>query len=49
MKKMEKQPPAKFDINAIRGVRQRVGSQILQPDIEQADDRKPANQHEQRV
>ena len=44
---MAKQPLAEFDVDAVGGVRQRVGAQILQRHVEQADQREAADQHEQ--
>ena len=49
MEQMEEQPPAELDVDAVRRMRERIGAQILQHDVEEADDTRPADQHEKRV
>ena len=44
---MGEQPLAEFDVDAVGGVRQRVGAQVLQRDVEQADDHEAGDHHEQ--
>ena len=44
---MGEQALAEFDVDPVGGVGQRVGAQILQRDVEQADDHQAGNQHEQ--
>jgi len=49
MEEMKEQPLAEFDVDAVRRMRQRVTTQILQGHVEQADDDEPADEHQQRV
>ena len=44
---MREQALAEFDVDPIGGVRERVGAQILQRHVEQADDDEAADEHEQ--
>ena len=44
---MGKQALTEFDVDAIGGVRQRIGAQVLQNDVEQADDHEAGDHHEQ--
>jgi hypothetical protein len=44
---MGEQALAEFDVDPVRGVGQRIGAEILQGDVEHADDRKARDQHEQ--
>lgn len=46
--KMPEQPAPQLDIDAVGGVRQCIGAQILEHDIEEADDGKPDDEHDQR-
>ena len=43
---MSEQALAEFDVDAVGGVRERVGAQVLQRDIEQADDDEAGDHHE---
>ena len=45
---MPEQPLPEFHIDAICRVRQRVGAQILQHDVEQSDQHEPGDKHVQR-
>ena len=45
---MLEQPTAQFDIDPVGGMGQRIGPQILQDDVEDADQRKPGNEHVER-
>ena len=42
---MREQPLAKLDVDSVRGVGERIGAQILERDVEQADNDKPADEH----
>ena len=44
---MGEQALTELDVDPICGVRQRVGAQILERDVEQSDGDKPADEHEQ--
>ena len=44
---MGEQALAEFDVDPIGGVGERIGAQILKRHVEQADDDKPADEHEQ--
>jgi hypothetical protein len=44
---MGEQPLAKLDVDPVGGVRKRIGAQVLQRHVEQADDDQAADEHEQ--
>ena len=44
---MRKQPLAELDVDPIGGMRERIGAQVLERHVEQADDDEPADKHEQ--
>ena len=44
---MSEQALAELDVDAVGGVRQRIGAQVLQRDVEQADDHETGDHHEQ--
>jgi len=44
---MREQALAELDVDPIGGVRQRIGAQVLQRHVEQADDDEPPDEHEQ--
>ena len=44
---MMEQPPPEFDVYPVRRVRQGIGPQILQHNVEEPDDREATNQDEQ--
>ena len=44
---MREQPLAELDVDPVGGVRERIGAQVLQRHVEQADDDEAADQHEQ--
>ena len=46
---MGEQPLPELDVDAVGGVRERVGAQILQRHVEQADEHEAADEHEQRL